>query len=155
MSKKTWLREFYPTPADRFSPDNDLPHTALETVRHSLRKWEGLTKENLDKHGLFRSPFGSDTLLWRRDDTELGAYDEKVITVNSTSCSLCMKYYNIALYDACELCPLAKSLGRSCARQKVSGILSTYGQFTINENPLPMIEALKETERKLIEGEIE
>ena len=44
MSIESWKAEFYPTPADEASKD--------QAIAHSLRKWEGLRKENLDRHEL-------------------------------------------------------------------------------------------------------
>lgn len=39
MSLETWKEEFYPIPAD------EVPES--QALAHSLRKWEGLRKENL------------------------------------------------------------------------------------------------------------
>lgn len=43
MSLITWKAKFYPEPANARMSKRDA-------LLHSLRKWEGLTKENLKKH---------------------------------------------------------------------------------------------------------
>lgn len=46
MSLKTWMEEFYPSDAtDAISSD-------LEAIEHSLQKWKGAVKENVERHGL-------------------------------------------------------------------------------------------------------
>lgn len=50
MSKDTWRAEFFPTDA---STARNM--TNLEAVRHSLRKWRGLTPDNLKAQKLNRS----------------------------------------------------------------------------------------------------
>jgi len=62
MSKETWLKEFYPIPADEV-PEN-------EAIKHSLQKWYGLREENLKKHGLLSPP----------------------ISICSKTCALCEQY---------------------------------------------------------------
>ena len=49
MSLKTWKKEFYPKEAI------DAIKTELMATKHSLRKWRGLTKANLKKHGLVQT----------------------------------------------------------------------------------------------------
>ncbi len=74
MSKETWLAEFYPKPAEEATGSWE------EAVRHSLQKWKGATKKNLEKHSLKKVPF---------------FYSEE-------SCALCQKNFN------CTGCPLDK-----------------------------------------------
>lgn len=55
MSIKTWKEEFYPV-----KPRKSM--TTKEAIEHSLRKWEGLRKSNLKKHGL-EQVFWGDAIL--------------------------------------------------------------------------------------------
>ena len=43
MSLLTWMKEFYPTPADSLQAQK-------APAAHSLKKWQGLTRDNLRKH---------------------------------------------------------------------------------------------------------
>lgn len=70
MSKSTWLREFYCTPADKLS----RRHPSTFFILHSLHKWTGALKKNLRKHNLTEPPIAFDDL----------------------SCSLCAIYRNYA-----------------------------------------------------------
>ena len=82
MSEKTWLKEFYPVPANR------SPKSALGATRHSLRKWRGLTKAALNRHGLTEPP----------------------ISIDAWSCALCDQF----LASECAKCPLYATLGGRC-----------------------------------------
>ena len=74
MSLQTWMDEFYPTPAQKFP-------TELEAVEHSLRKWKGLTKENLEKHSVVHCRFSI------RDDAHVQ------LDIDSTTCALRVQHY--------------------------------------------------------------
>lgn len=82
MSIETWKQEFYPVPASEATSD---VHTALD---HSIRKWTGLLKKNLKKHGL--------TASWPRIWE-----GRKSFPITTDTCALCHLYH-----DACDLCPL-------------------------------------------------
>ena len=121
MSIQTWLDEFMPKkPTKRM--------TKRQAVEHSLRKWEGLTKKNLKKHGV--------SVGWKkiRDDewNEFGINDE--------SCALCIKYRK---NENCGKCPLAQTLGgKSCDDFDMPYAVWALGDCV---NPLPMIKALRKT----------
>ena len=122
MSEKSWIDEFYPVPADKVKGK-------ITAIKHSLKKWEGLTKENLEKHNLSEPP------IW----------------VDSETCALCHLYFNESKYDidesiACDSCPLKKSLGYPCDdNQQAEKFMSPYSVWRRQRNPEPMIEALRET----------
>lgn len=129
MSLESWKAEFYPIRAENV-PKED----ALE---HSIRKWEGLRKENLEKHGLYK------------DCTAI--YEESSFRswyISSDSCALCHQYLNpngpfTSERDKCKECPLFKTNGNCrCDRSKTQSE-SLFSSFTIHDNPEPMIEALK------------
>lgn len=118
MSLETWKKEFYPVDAKNVSED--------EAIRHSLRKWRGLTKENLEKHDLEKI---GKTIL------------EKAIVdkfhVDGYTCSLCNFYVD----DRCTDCPLYKL--RSSTPCDI-GSLSPYRIWVENDDPQPMIALLEQ-----------
>lgn len=125
MSLETWKAEFYPIDASKVPVE--------DAVQHSLRKWRGLTKENLASHELSRN----------RRSIEEGGYGGS-LPINSESCALCHHYFNGNVQDSCDGCPLFESLGRICYEGcEEDNRDSIYHQFTINGNPLPMIAALE------------
>ncbi len=60
MSLATWKAEFYPFTAEKCAAE--FPEEALD---HSIRKWEGLSPENLKKHGVLLSPRKAPLQGWR------------------------------------------------------------------------------------------
>lgn len=122
MSIKTWKKEFYPVSAQSVSKKN--------SIAHSLRKWQGLTKANIKKHDLIR------------DGACLESSDGfNYFSVDSDSCALCQKYidHNRADDISCFECPLYDLLGKSCDQ----GNKSPYVIWWDTGNALPMINALK------------
>lgn len=75
MSIATWRKKFYPpiTPV--------VVSTGLKAATHSLKKWTGVLKENLEAHGL------------TRDSNELTDKLGRTFYLNSDSCALCIKFY--------------------------------------------------------------
>lgn len=109
-----WIKEFYPVEASEVSKKNAL--------LHSLRKWRGLTKENLSKHGLSSSP----------------------IPIDSGSCALCYYYIN----DECKKCPLyILRNGISCDELTEDETNSPYGYFLDEKDPTLMIDLLEEASK--------
>jgi hypothetical protein len=122
MSLETWKAEFYPIPADEVSVD--------DAVQHSLRKWRGLTKENLEKHALSQKDF-----FIKENDG-----DYPLLSIDDSTCALCYHFIN----DKCVACPLFKVLSKRCDdEENCSFKESSYGAFVEESNPLPMIEALE------------
>lgn len=122
MSLATWKKEFYPVPASRVSKKNALAH--------SLRKWLGLFKTALKRHGLEK---GCSII---QDSVGEGLW------IDDTTCALC-KYFEDtqAGCPGCPGCPLAKSLGRNCCSNVIGD--SPYRAFIWQGNPRPMISALR------------
>jgi hypothetical protein len=83
MSKETWLAEFYPVPVS-----NEMQSWNREQlIKHSIQKWEGLSRENLAKHGLENPP----------------------INIDASTCALCKVFHNDdadADSRECAMCPL-------------------------------------------------
>lgn len=115
MSNQTWMVEFYPTYASATLPD--------EAAAHSLRKWEGLTREALAKHGLVSAP----------------------IQPSAENCALCQHF----LQDepgrhTCFECPVTKLRGFPCDEATEIEIESPWHMWRSERNPWPMIELLRE-----------
>lgn len=118
MTLKTWKKEFYPK-----APTKKM--TTREAIEHSIKKWEGLRPENLEKHGMRISS--------HRIEDELDDLD-----INADSCALCKKFY----FDfECVECPLYQQLGKRCDANS----RSPYQIWRDKDNPVPMIKALKRT----------
>lgn len=142
MSFESWEEEFYPVPAAKSERGEDA-------IRNSLRKWEGLTKANLEKHGLIHkrgSIFDSEGNL--------------CLAIDSGSCSLC--YHHLLEDDLgdtgpCDTCPLTKVNGQPCTEFQAddpNDQCSPYGYFITRSNPHPMISLIKEALKKFLNGEI-
>lgn len=131
MSLKTWKKEFYPIDADET--------TKKEAAAHSLRKWKGLTRENLRKHGLYRNGRAI------REAGDPWGYDLEgkptIMYMDADSCALC-HHFMWADADVCVACPLAKVLGGTpCDR----GEQSPFRAFERMGRPAKMINALEKT----------
>jgi hypothetical protein len=141
MSLESWKEEFYPVEAQ------DMNHsTEKDCLQHSLKKWEGLTKENLDKHHVRVGKYPQLLIAGRG----LGS-----LRITSNSCALCVK--NLV---NCSECILQKTLPGTCGEAtspyefityKHDNYLQdfcsgcAYDAFKDNEDPRPMIEALQKT----------
>lgn len=142
MSLESWLEEFYPIPADKSTREG--------AVEHSLQKWIGLRKENLDKHECsVTGPAHKEHARVVSKDLERIGY----LLISSNTCSLCYHYYNDSPPDEenyCSACPLYQSLGMACDAASWDG--TEIGPFArwyySNGNDLePMIKALEEIKR--------
>lgn len=108
MSLETWKAEFYLIPSDEVSES--------QALAHSLRKWEGLRKENLEKHGVGAT----------------GGYVDEM-SIDSSTCTLCHHHIDSV---RCATCPLVKlTMGGNCD--------SEYVWWNHAGDPEPMIELIK------------
>lgn len=123
MSIKTWKDEFYPIEASEVEDDD------VKLLEHSIRKWEGLRQENLDKHGVVQKCAHS--IIKDRD----GDY----FSIDTTTCTLCCHYYDDK--TDCKNCPLTQYLEKPCDCDNDS----PYCIWCDTGDPEPMLEALKET----------
>ena len=133
MSLSSWKKEYYPIPASRCSKKNALDH--------SIRKWTGLLKVNLKKHGL-RADAGE--LLDGKHTTGFG--------IDCESCALCHYYMDIRMN--CGACPLAlANKGVPCDGHywddDHSTLLGQYSRFLQFDNARPMLNLLKKAKRML------
>jgi len=86
MSVKTWIKEFYPVEADS-------AEAKAAPIKHSLRKWQGLLRKNLAKHGLTVDNFYNHGLT------------EPPIEISGETCALCQTF-DKGGYNQCRKCPL-------------------------------------------------
>lgn len=135
MGLKSWRKEFYPVTANWIS-DSD----ARTVIAHSLQKWVGLLPENLKKHNVVLR-YGY--IVCNRS----GPVSQLALNIDSSSCSLCGKYYSAGLINNCYLCPLYKVRGNvPCFRTKRSEIEDPYTLgTTCDPDPRPMIHWLQKT----------
>jgi hypothetical protein len=136
MSFKTWSKQFYPIAADRTK-------TGLPAIEHSLRKWEGLTKASLKKHGLVQ-----DDRYIQEKDRDFVAEDKNFLCVDESSCALCVHYFDEAedYWSTCNDCPLYKVRGTACDRAlDEAGAVSDspFRSWTYYGNAQPMINLIK------------
>lgn len=137
MSLETWKKEFYPSPASSFRKKS-----WLEAAEHSLKKWKGLREENCDKHNVELDQVG--------DVVDSHNFSDSFL-IDSGSCALCVRsarYNGDFLSNNCKICPLAKTLGRSCGGINDGSIFEKYVE---NGDPEPMILALEKTVQSLLE----
>jgi hypothetical protein len=131
MSLKTWKEEFYPeAPTKRM--------TAISAIENSIRKWEGLTRANMDKHGLVK--LFDESIIVEEEPKSRAKF-----LVTASTCALCKKYYNRKAYlneeedSACFMCPLYIIKGEQCDDKQSS----PYIIWMDTGNPRPMISLLK------------
>lgn len=128
MSLKTWRQEFYPEPASR------ARRRSWEwTVRHSLRKWEGVLPKNLRKHDLARNTF---FICEKRG---------KEFALGRATCSLCEKVssYSPSNFIDCELCPLS-AVRVPCGRSGSPWYQATLGDPGGEATVRPLLKALED-----------
>ena len=137
MSIETWKKEFYPVPAHRRMTDG-------QAVAHSLKKWSGLTKKNLDKHKLMIA----ESYITSSIIEDSGLFS-KSLEIASRTCALCLK-------GPCSMkCPLHRHLGHPCdsgfGTKRSSSRLEgrPYSVWILIGNAEPMIKALKGTMKML------
>lgn len=123
MSIETWKAEFYPVEADK------VPEELA--VEHSLRKWRGMTAENLAKHCV-----DVDTGFVYEPGRFKGAFE-----IDSESCALCQVHLREKSDKLCGRCPLLQHLGKRCDEDDDGR--SPFRVFMYNDDPLPMIAALE------------
>lgn len=136
MSIKTWKAEFYPYSAHLCTREN--------AAEHSLQKWRGLSKENLEKHGCV-FVFGAVVDISYLKNEPM--FPRHSLGIDSDSCGLCKIYYQYDSRDkkttpeqACDTCPLKLANGHGC-----NDLGSEWKLFWQDNSPEAMIEALEKT----------
>ena len=125
MDQHPWLEEFYPIAAKKLVEslhgETDPLIRDQKMLEHSIRKWEGLSPENLKKHRVRMLRSGSVELdpKYKENAKYLDELDENgcapdVLGIDSDSCALCQAYLVPVVIgkpkfpgsDACHQCPL-------------------------------------------------
>jgi hypothetical protein len=135
MSLDTWKQEFYPVAAV------ECPGNVVDAIAHSIRKWTGLTKENLERHGLRK--VSADGI---GEGDEPSVSDGTKFYTCSFSCALCVHF-------SCAACPLAQARGGDgdgrghvpcdSPRSDESLILTPWRSWTDKADPQPMLTWLR------------
>ena len=130
MSAKSWLKKFYPIPANKTRKS--------EALDHSILKWRGLQDSHLQKHGLYRD---------YQTVRDLNA-DAEVLKVNARTCALCVHFFGQTTAKHCTKCPLFISRnGVKCDDyDSLKDQFSIYADFLCGD-PKPMLAALKKAKR--------
>ena len=89
MSIESWRKEYLPMP---------FPDTIIGSLKHSIRKWEGLNRASLMFHGL-----GAQCGRIYESINEL--CPEKQLFAGDITCALCQYVDGKGWYD-CHYCPL-------------------------------------------------
>jgi hypothetical protein len=131
MSLESWKQEFYPKKAISFENIELTKENLINALDHAIKKWEGITRENLQKHACFVS-----------FSEVRSRCDVLSVTIDSSTCSLCVMIR--LLHSNCSKCPLYKHLKTECFEEN-----EPYHVFEKTKSPIEMINALRETRDKL------
>lgn len=139
MSLASWKKEFY---QGRL---RDAARSPLAAVEHSLRKWEGLRKVNLDAHGVV---IECSDVVNPDTDTRFG--------IDCDSCALCKMCTStitswrgsLSPHTDCDKCPIVLATGEEC-----DGGGSPYDKWVDFDDPVPMIAALNAARVYLLQHE--
>lgn len=130
MSLQSWNEKYYPVDAHLIAATE--PNNPLILIEHSLTKWRGLREKNLEAHGETDPP----------------------ISLSSSTCSLCVRYFDEVKgdedekIDGCATCPLAQARGNvRCDREAKGEVISPYKTYLRKRDPEPMIRALEKARR--------
>jgi hypothetical protein len=100
MSIETWKKEFYPVTADK------CPKNKKAALRHAFKKWRGLLKKNLRRHGLIRQ--GS--WIGSKHDLAITKYiSSGILVIDGDTCALCKMYEDDDCNKGKEYCPLVNN----------------------------------------------
>jgi hypothetical protein len=130
MTLATWKAEFYPVEASDVS--------AEDAAAHSLRKWEGLLPDALNRHGVW---------IWGIYVVECVPPCTSAVQIDSESCALCELYWEGPADAPCVTCPLAIARGGvSCnSFRQDEGSYSPWKRWYRDKDPVPMIHWLRVT----------
>jgi len=130
MSIETWKQEFYAVEASVVGNDTDVV-----LLEHSIKKWEGLQTENLERHEL------------RVDCARIVDVGGVNFYINSESCALCRKCLFFNEQASCAPCPLYKVRGGvACDRVDADADgddISPFEAWRDRADPEPMLTWLR------------
>lgn len=122
MSLASWKAEYYPIDAQEAAAKGDLV-----AVEHSIRKWEGLTPENLARHGCAK--------ILRNISDE----DRQILQINDSTCSLCVLHYKKLNSEPCATCPIFLVHEPCCDWPQ-----SPFTRWVATTSPHPMLRVLNQ-----------
>lgn len=126
MSYETWKAEFMPE-----APADAALASTVSAVKHSMLKWEGLGEENLAKHN-GRKLVASRVTRFAEEERVA------VMSVNSDTCALCLRFYS------CVACPItAVRHGACCCIPTSDESHPPWQVWTLEGDPIPMQKVLK------------
>jgi hypothetical protein len=148
MSIESWRNEFYPIDAaylvdvldNEPQPDLDATSIDIKLIEHSLLKWKGALKENLERH---ESSYSRGVVFHPGD----------CLVFDSSTCALCQKYTADREQEEDPRCTLKSGIACPIVRMQEypcdgdEGVrneeFSTY--CDAKDSPEPMIELLEKT----------
>jgi len=120
MSLNTWKDEFL---------GEEYPSDPLKALDHSIKKWKGLSKENLDRHDLVQR--GSE--IRERANSNINEH------IGASNCALCIHFMFEGISE-CVNCPIYKITDKDCH--------VGYEQFVYRLNHQPMLNLLLDVRAK-------
>ena len=135
MTLQSWFDEFMPVKASK------AHKTDLKALQHALKKWQGLDKTNLKKHGLKLTVFNN---ICEIDD------NSEYFAVNGESCALCLKYTRCHSILNCPL-QVVRENARACDEKTSSETISPWDTWGRNGDPKPMIRLIKKALKQELE----
>jgi len=136
MSIETWKQEFYAVEARVVGNDTDVV-----LLEHSIKKWEGLQLESLERHKLIAFHNG-DVVLYIKNKGEQKRTNR--FFIDGASCALCAKYLHVANEPSCVSCPLSKVRGNvECDEKRKEEKFSPFLAWTEDAYPEPMLHWLR------------
>jgi hypothetical protein len=133
------MKEFYPVDAETIGEQYESGNiTAIHVVEHSLRKWEGMRRENFERHKLVSPSYKDERWIEHKSPIKL----------DDSTCSMCHAWFrpDYEDYDAdpCARCPLSIVRGHvSCDRVRGDEDFSPFYGALDYGKPEPMIKWLK------------
>lgn len=147
MSIKSWKEEFYPVGARALCQDPSA--STVDLIKHSLKKWIGLRKENIGKHALAKS--GRSLVDFARAFPFGESFE-----IDGASCALCVKFNALSMDeeidDDCLDCPIVSvNEGFTCDGRTPNSLEYSYEDdreiynawASISSDPEPMIAVLE------------
>lgn len=151
MSLETWVKEFCPVPVEATKGWDDV-----RRLERDLKKWEGLRKENLDRHD---GKLWDDAIRFRNEGAEHGDGGPYLHYDIAYECSLCAEYTqgrNPEANPHCWDCPLYDVReGFRCDTvsddEDDEGVAAPWFRLCREGNPEPMIEWLEKALERALE----
>lgn len=130
MGIRSWKVEFY-APISKVAKQ--------DATQHSLTKWTGLRAENLAKHELCATSGAYNSGMIFTEGEKYSWNANVKFVPDEDTCALCK--HHVRGFPECETCPLKRFLGERCDE----GLGNPYGAWLDDQDPEPMIKALKGT----------